>query len=273
MVERKTVLIGAQRPLQVRYLATEVGQNEKGARDPLIILHGWGVSAEHWRDVMHILEKKNIVAFAPDLPGFGDTEAPQAAWGIAEYAQFVEAFATEVSCRRFILLGHSFGGRIALYLARYKPERISQLILVDAAGVTSRAKRRLGAYAFAAKIGKYFLMLPGLRILHHVARRMIYRFVGTRDYYTLKGVMKEIFKKIIADNLVLYLPYIHMQTLIIWGAHDRTTPVSDAKILQAGIGHATLTILEDLGHSPHVHNSTLVAEHIAAFLQEDNNLS
>lgn len=261
MFERTVTVNG----LSTRYLAT-VQKTGEEQNILLIILHGWGVSADHWKGVLERLETKGITAFAPDLPGFSKSDAPTESWGLGDYVAFVESFARALDISRFTLAGHSFGGRVAICFARKNPHMLEKLILVDAAGVTPRDKIRLGTYKTATEIGKYIFTLPGLRFLRAFARRAIYWFSGTPDYYTQKGPMRETFQRVISKDLTPYLSDITTPTLIIWGAQDRMTPVSDAHILYKGITGSVLRIFEDLGHSPHVANPSIVADTIDQFV-------
>ena len=262
MIDRSIDIEG----LSIRYLATAPEASEM-PKTPLIILHGWGVTADHWRGVLECLEKAGFAAFAPDLPGFGKSQAPARGWSLLDYEMFVEHFSQALNLPLFALLGHSFGGRVAIMVAWKTPQKLSKFILVDSAGVTPRNKLRLAAYRFFTKVGKYIFTLAGLRLLRKPARKIIYWVSGTYDYYAQTGSMRETFQNVIGKDLTPYLKDIKTPTLILWGAQDRMTPVSDAHILHKGIAGSALRIFEDMGHSGHVANPSLIADEIAQFMK------
>ena len=83
----------------------------------LLILHGWDSNSGKWQKVKEILKKSGIEVLVPDLPGFGKNPPPQKAWGIENYKEWVMKFTEEKGWQRFNLLGHSFGGGIAIKMA------------------------------------------------------------------------------------------------------------------------------------------------------------
>ena len=96
-------------------------------RKKLIILHGWGQSALDWKPVVD-MTNNFIETECFDLPGFGKEPVPDSSWGVQEYAQWVMKKITRPS----ILLGHSFGGRVALALTNMIPQLINKIILFGA---------------------------------------------------------------------------------------------------------------------------------------------
>ena len=87
-----------------------------GQGDPVVLLHGWGASSQSLSGVAACLAPIFRV-LSVDLPGFGWSQAPPVAWGVADYADHVRQLLDEAQIERAALLGHSFGGRIAIRLA------------------------------------------------------------------------------------------------------------------------------------------------------------
>ena len=244
--------------LRVEYLETSV----KG-EVPLIILHGWGSRAERWRKVLEALEGKNIHAVAIDLPGFGATDPPGNVWGLKDYEEFAAKFLEIMGIKKFYLLGHSFGGRIAMKLAARHAPGLEKLLLVASAGVTPRSKTRISAYKLATKIAKPIFTLPVLNIFENIARKIIYKFSGSYDYYIQHGLMRETFKMVIAEDLTPHLSAISIPTYIIWGAKDEMTPLFDAYIIQRNIKNSKLTIIENGNHNLNLQMPESLAEKIS----------
>jgi len=100
-----------------------------GAGTPWVLaLHGW--RRDH-RDFEAVLRHSGIDAIALDLPGFGSAAAPEEVWGSSDYAEAVAAVLDEMSAR-VVVLGHSFGGRVAVHLAASHPDQIAGLVLTGA---------------------------------------------------------------------------------------------------------------------------------------------
>jgi len=257
-MQKKTIAISG---VETRYFETDASGGI-----PLVILHGWASQAERWSEVIRILDAKKIKVIAIDLPGFGQTAAPKESWGLDEYKNFVLVFLKSLGVDKFNLLGHSFGGRIAIKLSARHVSGLAKLLLVASAGVTPRSKARISIYKLATKTVKPIFILPPLNIFQNIARRIIYRFSGSYDYYLQKGAMKETFRNVIAEDLTPHLCGINVQTCIIWGKKDIMTPLSDAYIIHRNIKNSRLVILENGNHSMNLQMPEKLAEEIFRFL-------
>ena len=161
----------------------------------LIILHGWQSSQERWRNVKNAIEKDGIEVIVPDLPGFKEGTALSRVWNLDDYVGWFKNFSSNRG--NFFLLGHSFGGRMAIKFVAQYPERISGLILCSAAGIRPKRIRRYFLIMIGVKIGKRFSFLP----FYSRLRKFFYRFViRKQDYLKVSGIMKETFIKIIDEE-------------------------------------------------------------------------
>jgi len=234
----------------------------KNQEKTILILHGWGSSSEKWQKVRDLLSKNNFQVIVPDLPGFGKNPAPFKPWDIDNYVEWVKDFIETQKLEKFFLLGHSFGGRIAIKLAIKYPEKIEKLILVSSAGIKPKPNFILRFSAFFAFVKK-FRWLPGF----FFAREIFYKYILRRtDYLKAKGIMRETFKKVIKEDLAYCLSHIKIPTLIIWGNKDKMTPVSDAYIINRKIKNSKLKLLKDTGHAPHLECPEKLSEVILKFL-------
>lgn len=232
----------------------------------IVILHGWGRGAKSFNEVKKLLEEKGHEVYSFDLPGFGDEPAPKEPWTIDEYVEYVFSKIDILGLKKFYLLGHSFGGQIAVKFAVKLPETLQGLILYGAAAL--RPKRTLKQLFFlsAAKTGGVIFSLPLLRYGKKFMTKIIYKLSGSSDYMDASPVMKETMRLVIAEDLKYLLPQIKTPTLLIWGKKDRITPTGDAKIMEQNIKNAKLVILHGK-HALHRENPEEFASIINEFVK------
>lgn len=224
----------------------------EGEGPPLLILHGWGASSESWAEVQKNLSKKYKV-ICPDLPGFGKSEMPPFPWGVDDYKDWVIQFLKVLQVDDFILIGHSFGGRISIKLS--SEGFAEKMILCAPAGIKVKRDIKTSLLLLLSKIGK---KLP--------FKRIFYFFIRKRDYVKAKGVMKETMKKVISEDLTPFLPRIETETLLIWGREDKLIPVKYADVFNKKIKNSRLLVIEKAGHSPNLNTPAQLTEEILKFL-------
>lgn len=230
-----------------------------GEGKPLLILHGWGSRSDNWQKVGEMLAKNGIKVIIPDLPGFGQSDKPQTAWDLDDYCDFVEEFVKVLNLDKFYLLGHSFGGEIAVKYNLRFPEKIDKLFLVSASCIRTRNLKKKLLYILS-KVFKIFSFIPFLR-------KAFYRFVvGKSDYLSTEGVMRDTYLKIIAEDLSNILSQVQADTIIIWGEEDSITPISDARKINSKIKNSKLEILSGFDHDLNLKGPEELAEAIIKFL-------
>lgn len=223
-----------------------------GKGKPLIVLHGWGSSAEVMKPISTSLKLKRCLHII-DLPGFGQTPPPPEAWSIDDYADMIQAYINQLE-RPVDVLAHSFGGRITLKLcAREGSSALVDKVLITG-GAGMKPKRPVMYYIrkYTAKSLKYpFTLLPeplmnrGLNWLRDTA---LWKMLGSSDYKTLNGVMREVFVKTVSEYLEHTLPNIQQEVLLLWGKNDDATPIYQAKRMEKGLINGGLAIIEGAGH-------------------------
>jgi pimeloyl-ACP methyl ester carboxylesterase len=209
----------------------------------IVILHGWGNSSEQYLVLARLLGK-NFYVLVPDLPGFGKTSQPKEPYSVSDYGKEVEKLLEEKKIKKSYIIGHSFGGRIAIKLAAQKKTKIPALILTGTAGIEAfkwkRTVKRIIAWSLA-KFLKPFCFLPPLKVLRN-------RFYRKKDFGALSGIMKRTFLKVIREKLDKYAKQIECPTLLLWGRRDMTTPVHDAEKILKLIPNSYLKIFTRVGH-------------------------
>ena len=224
----------------------------------IIILHGWGSGAKNWARVKEFLEKKGCQVFLPDLPGFGETPPPPKAWSLDDYVEWVRDFSEKNNLSEFFLLGHSFGGGIAIKFALKYPEKIKKLFLVSSAAIRKKTIKK-EILKKIASFFKRFSFLPGYNYLRKVLYKIFFR---KSDYLLTEGVMKETYLKVISEDLSDILSNISVPTVIIWGKKDDIFPVKDAYFINQKIKNSVLEILPNIKHNPQTEAPEILAEKI-----------
>lgn len=221
---------------------------------PTLLLHGWGASSDLFAATMRGLGD-GLDLIAPDFPGFGATEPPPVPWGVGEYVDWTLALLDWLDVERANIVGHSFGGRVAIKLAALHPERVARLVLTDAAGIRPRRDWRYHAQVRAFKTMR---ALAQWRYTPQPLREWAGAQVaqqGSPDYKAASGTVRGSFVRVVNEDLRDYLPRIHAPTLLIWGDRDEDTPLADAQLMERLIPDAGLVVFEGAGHYAYLEQS------------------
>ncbi|MBI3631484.1 MAG: alpha/beta hydrolase [Candidatus Staskawiczbacteria bacterium] len=210
----------------------------------ILILHGWGSNSDRWQEIGQALSEKGFKVIIPDMPGFGKSETPKIPWNFNNYVSFIKEFAEDLNFKNFYLLGHSFGGAIAVKIAIDAPQKVDKLFLVACACIRKRTVLKK-VLAKISKIVKVFSFLP----FYALARKAFYKFIIRKsDYVYTQGIMKETYLSVISEDLSWHLSFIKVPTVIIWGDKDELTPVENAYFINQKISNSKLIIVPDAGH-------------------------
>jgi pimeloyl-ACP methyl ester carboxylesterase len=226
----------------------------------VLFLHGWRSEATVWKIAMDKAASSGYDAYAIDLPGFGGSPAPKGTFGVADYATIVTGFIHKLGLGPVALVGHSFGGRIALYLSAAEPTVVKKLVLVDSAGIRPHSTR-LDTLAFLARIIKPLFSPPFMQPI----RRFFYRLIGAEDYLVTPA-LKDTFVKVVKEDLLELLPKVIPETLVVWGAQDRDTPLSDGRLMAERIPHARLVVFPNAGHLSFLDEPERFGKELVTFL-------
>ncbi|MGI6168837.1 MAG: alpha/beta fold hydrolase, partial [Christensenellales bacterium] len=210
---------------------------EHGEGSPVLLLHGWGGSHKSFMPVMAALSGRHRVV-ALDFPGHGETDEPSQPWSVTEYAQMTLEFIYKVIGGPCNVIGHSFGGRVCIYLAASWPEMVRKLILCDSAGILPRRGPsyyvRVYTYKLGKKMARWGVFRRLLGMLGVDVEKKI-KNAGSADYRALSEGMKKTFVRVVNQDLRPLLPKIQAETLLVWGAMDQDTPLYQGKIMEKEI--------------------------------------
>ena len=245
--------------IRIRYQS--VGEGED-----LLILHGWGCKIEVYQNITDLLKTKYRVHIL-DLPGFGESDEPKTPFGVSDYARFVSSFIRFLGLKRLHLVGHSHGGRIAIFLASHpdKDFTLQKIVLMDSAGIvpkkTVRQKMRTRVY----KMGRWILTKKPVAAMYPESLEALRKKFGSADYNAASPLMRESLVKSVNTDLQEYLPKIQNPTLLLWGAKDTATPLSDGKRMEALLPNGGLAVSETGGHYVFLDDFPFVSRVLSSF--------
>lgn len=211
----------------------------------IVLLHGWGAETKKLEPLKKELEKLGWVVFLPKLAGF-EKPAPQNIWGIKEYSHYIyEEVSSVFGNNNFFVFGHSFGGGVAIKMASGNSKNLQGVVLCSTRGISRGKLMKRLVFATLAKAGKFFFKTSEFA---QGFRKLLYKAAREHDYEKTSGVMREVFKKVIAEDLKPILTKIKIPTLILWGENDRMTPVGDAYFIKSVIPQSKLVVYKQEGH-------------------------
>lgn len=218
---------------------------KSGSGSPLILMHGWGCTHETVRSIALTAEATNTV-YNIDFPGFGESPEPDSVWGVEEYTRLIERFAAELGIVRPVLIGHSFGGRVAILFASRND--VEKVVLVDAAGIKPSRSMLYYLKIYGFKISKKCIKAiynkdKAKKIIEKMRKKR-----GSADYASSSPRMRAILSKVVNEDLSDVLPQIKAPTLLLWGKNDTATPVKDAKKMERLIKDSGLVVFDSAGH-------------------------
>lgn len=210
----------------------------------LLALHGWGRDR---RDMSLLLDATGYKSVAPDLPGFGASAAPSRAWGAVSYAAALAEAVVGDNGAPYVVVGHSFGGRVGVCLAANYPELVSGLVLMGVPLLRLGAANRPSLRYRLIRASSRMRLLPPSRL--EAARRRL----GSDDYRAASGVMRDVLVRVVNEDYRAELERIRCPVALVWGAQDRVVPPLVASRAVEHIDQvALLTHVEGAGHDVHV---------------------
>jgi pimeloyl-ACP methyl ester carboxylesterase len=259
-----------------------------GSGPALLLIHGVGDKSASWEPV-HAKLAQRFTVIAPDLLGHGESAKPRADYSLAAFANGMRDLLAVLGIDRVTVVGHSFGGGVAMQFAYQYPQLVERLVLVSAGGVEQDvsfalrlAARPLGSEALA------MVRLPGALPVMRVVGRAVQTLLGSTKFgrdavdtvnllegfqdpaalsafaRTLRSVVDGRGQFVTMLDRVQLVQPIPVQ--VIWGEDDLIIPVDHAHTAHAAIPGSRLEIFENSGHVPHHDHPDRFVEVVERFI-------
>jgi len=234
---------------------------QSGQGEAVVLLHGFGGSSFAWRLVTPALARRYRV-IAPDLNGFGWTQRPKdvAAYTYAGQAEMVLGALRQIGVQRFHVIGHSYGGGLALWLAGRHPERVRSVVLLSSVLPNySQAQRQAWARFRTLNwllVHFFVLSRSGVRrtlehCIHDRSRITSELVDAYRERLLVEGVEDAYYGLMAPVDLPVpevALDDVQAPTLVVWGHEDKLIPLPRAESYVSQLPNARLAVLHDCGH-------------------------
>lgn len=207
---------------------------EAGSGNAILFLHGAGVKAFTYERFLESLAKKYLV-IAPDLPCFGKSYCPK---NISEYVEVLEDFLDSLDVSEIAVIGHSFGGVMALELASRR--NIPFLILADSAGIAREFTAEFLYKFFIGKIIRDVFLYNDFGIIFKRGKDFFIN--GFKRLFKLKRVIGMV-KHFVANDFSEF-DKISAKTLILWGEKDEIFPKYDGEKMHDIIRDSELKLVK-----------------------------
>ncbi|RYB90048.1 alpha/beta fold hydrolase [Nocardioides oleivorans] len=242
-----------------------------GSGTAVLLLHGLACDHTTWEPVIASLARTHTV-IAPDLLGHGESDKPRADYSVGGYANGMRDLLTVLGIDTVTVVGHSFGGGVAMQFAYQFPERTERLVLVSSGGLgpdVSPAIRVITTPGFQQAMG--VLTTPLVRRPTTAALRLLARtgvsqlrdldevasiyetFADPRARAAIRHVVRSVVDwrgQIVTMADRAYLTEA-MPMCVIWGADDLVIPVAHASNASALAPTARVEVIPNAGHFPH----------------------
>jgi pimeloyl-ACP methyl ester carboxylesterase len=214
-----------------------------GSDPPRVLaLHGWARSHRDFDGVVAPAGGEPLPAVALDLPGFGASPPPAEAWGAESYAEAVGAVLSEMGSP-VVVLGHSFGGRVALHLALQHPDVVTALVLTGVPLLHPGGRRSRVAPAY-----KLVRRLHGIGLVSDRAMEAARQRHGSADYRAATGIMRQVHVRSVNETYEAQLDAVACPVHLIWGSEDTATPVEVAERALTRLAQGDLAVFPGVGH-------------------------
>jgi len=228
---------------------------EAGQGEPLVSLHGAG-GMRLYRSHALLAEQYRVIVF--EVPGFGPSPANERSQSMAELARTMAQAMTNLGIERFNLMGNSFGGKLALWLAVQQPERIQALILVAPAAI--RPEGSLPPQALSPEELQ-------ARLYAHPERQVSLPPLDPAIRAKQQALVRRVMGPARDEALESRMPGLNVPVLVLFGTMDRMIPPEMGRMYCEKLPNCHLILVYDAGHEVDADRPEAFVSVVSDFLQ------
>jgi pimeloyl-ACP methyl ester carboxylesterase len=234
---------------------------------PVVLVHGLGGRAEDWANLGPYVSRAGYRAYLPDLPGYGQSERPAGfSYSVTDQALIVVGFLDSLGLKRVDLGGWSMGGWIVQRVALARPDRIGKLILFDSAGLYIKPDWDTALFtpSSAAELAQLdALLMPKPPNVPQFIAADVLRISKENAWVVRRALNTMLTGTETTDSV---LPELKMPVLVVWGAEDLITPLSEGETIHKLIPQSQFEVISNCGHLAPIQCASQIGPKVVQFL-------
>jgi pimeloyl-ACP methyl ester carboxylesterase len=233
----------------------DISWTVSGSGPLLLLVHGLPFQKGMWNDVVPLLERHFRLARL-DLPGFGESSAPQGTPSMSGYADILEGLLRTLGDERALVAGHSMGGYALLDLAERFPERLRGMVMLCSRAIADTPDQAANRKAMALRLKTEppdfvaELMLPRMAKQGSADVALRKRIREAMDPLRAEGIAWCQLAIAARPDFSVRLGGISTPALVLAGSHDAVVPLEESGIMAANFRAGRLAVIENAGHMP-----------------------
>lgn len=228
----------------------------------IVLMHGWGLDKSSFDGLVHFF-CKDFSVLTLDFMGFGDSDKVEDYYDTYEFAYQIFLLLKQLGIEDMVMVGHSFGGRVAIILSSLFNIKIVGVVLTSSAGLT-----RFSLWKFL-KVFRYKI-LKKMSQWGLVDKDKL-TGCGSDDYKKLDRDMRKVFVRVVNQDLRYLLNRISVRTVLVWDKKDKDTPYWICKKMHKGIKNSGVVLFDRGGHFACFYNLSKFANICIKYVLCDTN--
>lgn len=252
-----------------------VGYDDEGHGDPLVLIHGHPFDRSMWQPQLQEFSRAGWRVIAPDLRGYGRSAVVPGVTPLGTFARDIADLLDRLGLDRVVMGGLSMGGQIVMEFYRLFPQRLRGLILADTTPRAETAQGKItrnemadrllaeGMGPYADEVLSKMIAPHNIQALPAIAEQVLKMMRGTSP----QGAAAALRGRAERPDYVDMLSNIAVPALVVVGADDEFTPVSEARLMADRIPDYTLAVIDGAAHMPNLERPQQFNTALAAFLK------
>jgi len=252
-----------------------ISYDDCGSGPAVVLIHGFPLNRQMWQPQLKSLAGAGFRVIAPDLRGFGESDAPEGGYSMDRFADDIVALLDALTVERAVVAGMSMGGYVLLNLLERHPERVAAAgFIVTRATAEDEAgrARRTALAAEAERLGvnpiiKIFAELLFAPDTVHANPRLVAQVTAWMRNTSPKGLAGGLLSMRDRKDYTALLHSFRVPSLVVTGAEDRAGAPEGAQLFAEGLPRCTSRVIEHAGHMANLERPEEFNAALLEFLQ------